>query len=103
MEFKYSFLNDLVNNPAAEAQSNNNNNAPLNCPVHHVVANDHGRGDIENLVAESSPGVEDGVVECASKWPLSIETETVGRHTLELGGTCGNSISALYITRSIAR
>ena len=91
----------MISNHIAEAQSNNNN-APLNGPVHHVVANDHGRGDIEDLVAESSPGVEDGVMEGASKGPLSVETETVGRNTLKLGGTCGNSTSALYISQAAA-
>lgn len=39
-------------------------------------------------MAESSPSVEDGVVESSSKGALAVETEAVGRDTLELWGTC---------------
>lgn len=54
-------------------------------------------------MAESSPRVEDGIVESSSKGSLGVETETVGGDALELGGTCKDSILAQHITSHIIR
>lgn len=73
LEFKYSFL---------ESESDNKSQrhypyVPLDSPVHGNIGDDQWRSEIENLVAESSPGVEDGIMECASERTLSIGAEAI--------------------------
>lgn len=55
---------------------------PLDSPLHGNVGDDHWRSEVENLVAESSPGVEDGCVERTGERALTIGTECKGIDTL---------------------
>ena len=50
---------------------------PLDGPAHCHVGDDQRRCEVKNLVAESSPHIENGCVECTSKRSLSVGTETV--------------------------
>lgn len=58
---------------------------PLNSPVHGSVGGDEGRSDIEDLVSESAPDVEDSSVSSAGHGPLSVGGEGVGNDTLLRG------------------
>jgi hypothetical protein len=50
---------------------------PLDSPVHsHIAKNERG-SEVKYLVAESSPGVEDGCIECAGQRTLSVGTEGI--------------------------
>jgi len=50
---------------------------PLDSPVHCNVAENEGRSEIENLMAESSPSVEDRCVECAGERALAVGAEPI--------------------------
>lgn len=58
-------------------ESQSKRNTPLDGPAHGSIGDDEWREDIEDLARESSPGVEEGGVECASKRPLSVAAEGV--------------------------
>jgi hypothetical protein len=45
---------------------------PLDSPAHGNVGDDEWRGEEEDLVRESSPGIEDSCVESTSKRALSV-------------------------------
>ena len=48
---------------------------PLNSPLHRLVGNDKRRSEVEDLVAESAPGVEDGSMEGTGEGTLSVGTQ----------------------------
>lgn len=58
---------------------------PLNRPVHGSVGKDEWRSNVEHLVAESSPGVEDGGMEGTGKGSLAVGSKSVG-HDAPLRG-----------------
>lgn len=58
---------------------------PLNGPVHGSVGDNEGRGDVEDLVTESAPDVEDSGVSSAGHGPLSVGGEGVGNDVLLRG------------------
>jgi hypothetical protein len=45
---------------------------PLGRPGHSIVEGDERRGDVENLLAKSAPGIEDGVVGGTGKGVLPV-------------------------------
>ena len=55
---------------------------PLDSPVHGSVGNDEGRNNVENLVAETAEGVEDGSVESTGKGTLAVRGQSVGGDAL---------------------
>ena len=57
-------------------------------PVHGVVADDHGRDDVEDLAAETAEGVEDGVVEGAGEGLLAVGGQAVGDDAALLLAAC---------------
>ena len=62
---------------------------PLDSPLHRIVGNNKRRSEVKDLVAESSPGVEDSSIECTSERTLSVGAESVV-HNAFLGlGACG--------------
>jgi len=61
---------------------------PLGGPGHGVVEGDERRRNVEDLCAEPTPGVEDGVVEGTSKRVLSVGAEGVGDDAFLLGAAC---------------
>lgn len=56
----------------------------MGSPLHGVVETNEGRGDVEDLLADPSPGVEDGVVGSTGNGVLSVGAEAVGDDTLLL-------------------
>lgn len=68
-------------------------------PVHGVVEENHRRRNVEDLLAESPPRVEDGVMSGTGHGVLSIGAHGVGDDTLLLGATCKfeivSSVSAM--------
>lgn len=58
---------------------------PLNGPVHGSVGGNQGRSEVEDLVSESAPDVEDSGVSGASQRSLSVGGEGVGDNTLLRG------------------
>lgn len=50
---------------------------PLNSPVHSNIANNERRSEVKNLMAESSPGVENSCVECTGERTLSVGAQAV--------------------------
>lgn len=61
---------------------------PLDSPLHGHVADDQRRGEVENLMAESSPGVENSCVKSTGERSLSVGTECEGCDTLLCLGAC---------------
>lgn len=61
---------------------------PLDSPVHDVVSGNHRRGPVDDLGAEPSPGVEDGVVESTGEGLLAVRGDTVRDNALLLHATC---------------
>ena len=60
---------------------------PLDSPLHGKVADDHRRSEVENLIAESSPGVENGCVKSTGERSLTIGAECKRVDTLLCLGT----------------
>lgn len=54
----------------------------LNCPIHSQVCDDERRSNIEDLVTESAPRVEDRRVQGTGKGSLSISADGVGYYAL---------------------
>ena len=50
---------------------------PLNSPLHGVIGDNKRRSEVEDLMAESAPGVEDSGIECAGERTLSVAAECV--------------------------
>lgn len=50
---------------------------PVNSPVQHVVAGNHGRRPVEDLRADAAEAVEDGVVGGAGEGVLAVERHAV--------------------------
>lgn len=50
----------------------------MGSPVHDVPAGDQGRKEVEDLVAEAAPGIEDGVVGGAGEGVLTVGGDAVG-------------------------
>lgn len=86
MEFKYSFLIDLVNRLASLIESSNN--APRIGPGNGVVCNSHWRCPVPNLAVEPPPGVKDGIMEGSSERALLVEREAVAGDAFPLRATC---------------
>jgi hypothetical protein len=64
---------------------------PLDSPLHRIVGDDKRRSEVKDLVAESSPGVEDSSIECTGERTLSVGAEAVV-HNAFLGlGACGTT------------
>lgn len=61
---------------------------PLGGPVHSSVGKDEGRGDIEDLVAETAEDVEDGGVGSTGKGALTVRRESVGGDALGGRAAC---------------
>jgi len=73
LEFRYSFLHHI----SPEIQGSKLWDEPLDSPVHGNVGDDERRSDVENLASEPSPGIEDGCVQGAGEWALSVGAERV--------------------------
>lgn len=112
-EFRYSFLctlplvyNSYNSNPrhAIWAQGQGRS-VPLNSPVHGGISDQERRSHVENLVTETTEGVEDGVVEGTGKRSLAVGREGVGSDPLGRRAACHFRISMLTcgIACSIAR
>jgi hypothetical protein len=61
---------------------------PLDGPVHSSVGKDEGRGDVEDLAAETAESVEDGSVEGTGEGTLAVSRESVGRDALGGRAAC---------------
>lgn len=61
---------------------------PLNGPVHGSVGNDEGRNNVEDLVAETTEGVEDSGVEGTGEGALLVRREGVGGNALGGRAAC---------------
>lgn len=59
---------------------------PLDGPVHRSVSDDERGSDVEHLVPEASPGVEDGGVEGTRHGSLAVSGQGVGDDALLRGG-----------------
>ena len=89
LELRYSFLSiSLALWPSNEQylsikkKKKKKKTIPLNSPVENVVAGNGGRSPVEDLAAETSPGVEDGVVESTGEGVLAVRGNTVGDDAL---------------------
>jgi hypothetical protein len=61
---------------------------PLNGPLHSSIGNDEWWNNVEELVAGTSEGVEDGSVDDTSERALTVSAEGEGGNTLLWLGTC---------------
>lgn len=66
---------------------------PLDSPFHGHVGDDKRRSEVEDLVAESSPDVEDCSMACAGERALCVAAESVMNDTSLCWGTWKSGIS----------
>jgi hypothetical protein len=68
--------------------------APLDSPVHGNVCKDERGSEVKDLVAKSSPGVEDGCIERTRERTLSVGAEGIRDNTFLCLRACTGPISA---------
>jgi hypothetical protein len=66
---------------------------PLNGPLHGSVGDDEGRHNVENLLAETTEGVEDGGVSGTGEGTLTVRGQRVGGDALGGRAACECDIS----------
>jgi len=62
-----------------------------------IVKGNEGRCHIEDLLAEASPRVEDGVVASTGEWVLSVRAYAVRDDALLLDGACSGVVPLAVI------
>jgi hypothetical protein len=66
---------------------------PLDSPLQRVIGDDKRRSEVEDLMAESAPGIEDSSMGCTGERTLSVGAQSVV-HNAFLGlGACPSHIS----------
>jgi hypothetical protein len=70
---------------------------PLDSPLHGHICDDERRSEVEDLVAESSPCVENSCVQGAGERTLSVGANGIGRNALLWLGACGIHTSVLAL------
>ena len=68
-------------------------NVLVDSPVHDVVGGDQRRSEVEDLLAEAAPGVEDGIVGGAGEGVEAVRGDAVGDDPVLLDNACRYAVS----------